>query len=577
MSTVVTMSTQKVFIDHTKEPLLTTKSSYKPNLELFESEWVPKIKAYNEKLSNAIPKEFLAPSTLLPDDLDKTPFNAMGIPKVVLDEKALAITELTAAEIATKIADEELTASETILAFIKRATLAHQLTHCAMEILFEDGIKRAKELDEYQAKHGKTIGPLHGVPLSLKEHYSYKDHVTHAGYVSLLDNVSNDFAYSSQILYDLGAVFYIRTTEPQSLMHMDSINNITGRSRSPYKTTMSPGGSSSGEGALIAFKGSPLGLASDIGGSIRGPAAFNGIWGLKPTSKRVSVLGVIAASVDTYNETVPPVLGPLSNSVDDLELFMKSYLSKEPWEKDQQCLPIPWREVPIPTPTDLTIGIVYDDGVVKPHPPVIRALKEVEEKLRAAGVNVVKWEPHRVYEAIEVVNSAYTSDGNSAVFERLNKSGEPLAPLSEHFLQFGKGDKGLSNVENQAYTFTREVLRHEYMHLMNERNVDFLIAPTYVGVAPKPSMIKYWGYTSLWNLLDQTCVTFPSGVFADKEVDLKDESYKARNIYEEQEYGFYDPDAADGMPVGLTLVGRRYTEEKALKAAKLVSEIISVG
>lgn len=571
------MASAKIYIDHTKESFLSAKSCYKPDLDLYEKEWVPKIRAYNEKLLNAIPKEYLAPTTLFPDDLDKTPFNAMGTPQTVLDEKTFAITELTATEISQKIAAHELTASETILAFIKRATLAHQLTHCAMEILFEDGIKRAKELDEYQAKTGNTVGPLHGVPLSLKEHYEYEGRVTHAGYVSLLDNVTEKFALTSQILYDSGAVFYIRTTEPQSLMHMDSINNITGRGRNPHKTTMSPGGSSSGEGAIIAIKGSPLGLGSDIGGSIRGPAAFNGVWGLKPTSKRISLIGCVSAHDDTYCEAILPVLGPLSNSPDDLELFMKSYLAKSPWEEDQQLIPLPWREVPIPKASELTIGIVTDDGVVKPHPPVIRALKEVSEKLKAAGVNIVEWDSHRVYEAVEVANASYTADGNSAVFQRLQKSGEPLAPLSEHYLQVGRGDKGLTTHELEFYTNTREILRQEYLELFKERGVDFLITPTYVGTAPKPSTIKYWGYTSLWNIMDQTCVTFPSGVFANKETDIKDESYKPRNIYEEQEYGLYDPEASDGLPVGLTLVGRRYTEEKALKAAKLVSEIISVG
>ncbi len=570
------MSAAKLFIDHSKEPLLAPSTSYKPNLELYEKEWVPKIKAYNEKLSNAIPNEYLAPSTLLPDDLDTTPFNAMGIPATVLDEKTLAITELTASEIAQKIAARELTASETILAFIKRATLAHQLTHCAMEILFDYGIKRAKVLDEYQAKTGHTVGPLHGVPLSLKEHYEFEGHVTHAGYVSLLDNVSEKFSLTSQLLYDSGAVFYIRTTEPQSLMHMDSINNITGRGRNPHKTTMSPGGSSSGEGAIIAMKGSPLGLGSDIGGSIRGPAAFNGVWGLKPSSKRISLIGSISAREDTTCEAIQAVLGPLSNSVDDLELFMKSYLAQKPWELDQQLFPLPWKDVPTPRASDLTIGFVYDDGVVKPHPPVIRALKEVEEKLKAAGVHIIKWDPHRVYDAVEIANAAYSSDGNAAVFDRLEKSGEPLAPLSEYYLQIGKGDKGLTSMELQYYTHSREVLRQEYLKLFNERGVDFLIAPTYVGTAPKPSTIKYWGYTSLWNIMDQTCVTFPSGVFGDKSIDFKDESYKARNVYEEHEYGIYDPEASDGLPVGLTLVGRRYTEEAALKAAKVVSDIISV-
>lgn len=570
------MAAAKVFIDHSKEPLFTEPSIYKDDPERFEKEWVPKIKAYNAALENALPKDYLAPSTLYPEDLDTAPFNATKVPGKVLDEKSLSITSLTATELAKKIADKELTASETIQAFIKRATIAHQLTNCAMDILFEDGIKRAKELDEFQAKNGKTTGPLHGVPISLKEHYDYEGRVTHGGFVGCLDRISEKFSVTNQILYDLGAVFYIRTTEPQCLMHLDSINNITGRGRNAHNTSTSPGGSSSGEGSLIAMRGSPLGVGSDIGGSIRAPAAFNGIWGLKPSTKRLSMARCFAPAEDTYQEAIECVLGPMSNSVDDLELFMKHYVASKPWNYDQQCLPIPWKEVPIPKPSELTIGIVYDDGVVKPHPPVLRALKKVEEELKAAGVNVITWEPHRVYEAAEVANGAYTADGNYAAINRLSVSGEPLVPLSEHYLRFGKGDKGLNTVEYQFYTNTREALRQEYLDLFNERGVDFVIAPTYVGTAPKPSEVKYWGYTSLWNILDYTCVTFPSGVFGDKSIDVKDESYQPRNEYEEYEYGIYDPEASDGMPVGLTLTGRRYTEEEALKAGKVIADILKV-
>ncbi|CCH45911.1 hypothetical protein BN7_5498 [Wickerhamomyces ciferrii] len=567
----------KIFsVDHSKEPLLTSLSAYKGDKARYEKEWVPKIKAYNKKLNDAIPKEYLAPESLVPADLDNAAFNATTVPEKVLDDQSIKITNLTATEIATKVAKRELTSLEVITAFIKRATIAHQLTHCAMEILFDDGIERAKYLDDYIEKNGRTVGPLHGVPVSLKEHYDFKDHVTHAGFVGSLDRVATEFSVTNQILYDQGAVFYIRTTEPQSLMHLDSINNITGRGRNAYNISLSPGGSTSGEAPLIALKGSPLGVGSDIGGSIRGPAAFNNIWGLKPSTKRLSLVGCYSASYHTFQESIGAVLGPMSNSVEDLELFMKSYLGANPWEKDQYCIPIPWREVSAPKAHDLTIGIVYDDGVVKPHPPVLRALKEVENKLKASGVNVVTWDSHRVYEACEVVNALYTADGNYAAIGFLDESGEPLAPLSEHFLRAGKGDRGLTVIENQYYNYTREILRHEYSELFKKRGVDYIIAPTYVGTAPRPSLVKYWGYTSLWNILDQTCVTFPSGVFGDKSIDKKDLSYKPRNKYEEFEYNLYDEDDSDGMPVGLTLVGKRYTEEESLKAAKVISDILKV-
>lgn len=556
-------------------PIYGGKSVYTPDTEKYEKIWVPKIKAYRQKLADATPKEYLAPAELLPEtDLDTTPFNATEVPAKVLDAESLEITESTAVTIAKKIAAKEWTATQVFTAFAKRATLAHQLTNCAMEILFDIGFKRAKELDEYQEKTGKTIGPFHGVPISVKENGGFEGRVTTAGYVGCLDDVTEKFSLSYQIVYDLGAVFYIRTTEPQTLMHLDSINNITGRGRNCYKTSMSPGGSSSGEGSIVGMKGSAIGIGSDIGGSVRGPAAFNGVYGLKPSSRRISPRGGFRTAEFTTSEMIVATLGPLSNSVEDLEFFMKNYVEQKPWLQDPNTMPIPWTAAPVPKPSELTIGICYDDGVVKPHPPVIRALKHVEAKLRAAGVNVVTWEPHRVYDAVSIGNYGFTADGNYGSKLRLEKSGEPLAPLTAHYMTFGRGDAGVSVVEFETLTTERDTLRTEYHDLFTSRGVDFVIAPTYVGTAPKPSTVKYWGYTLLWNLLDSTCVTFPSGVFASKDLDPKDDSYKPRNKFEEYEYGLYDPEASDGLPVGLTLVGKRYTEEAALKASQVVDDIL---
>ncbi|KAH3674714.1 hypothetical protein WICPIJ_009502 [Wickerhamomyces pijperi] len=569
-----------VHFDHATEPLYGAETTYQENPELYQTEWVPKINAYRQAIVDAIPKEYLVPQELLAGvDLDNDNFNATLIPAKVLDEESLKITESTATELVAKIASGEYTSVQVTTAFIKRATIAHQLTNCGMEILFKEGLARAKELDEIFAKTGKTVGPLHGLPVSLKEHYYFKGRVTTGGYVCNLTNVTPEHGVTTLTLEELGAVFYIRTSNPQSLMHLCSYNNITGRTRNPWNTSLSPGGSSSGEGAISGMKAAPLSVGTDIGGSIRAPAAFCGGFGLKPTTHRISMAGGVGGGEAAYNtikEGVGCSMGPMANSVEDLELFMKAYLDSEPWvAKDQQLIPVPWREVPVPKPQELTIGIVYDDGVVKPHPPVVRALKEVAAKLKAAGVNVVEWESYEVYQVAEICNVLYDYDGNYSSLKKFSTSGEPLAELTKHALKFGKGDYSLSVREANFYVNSRESYRQKYQDLFNSRGVDFLIAPTYVGTAPKPNTVHYWGYTSLWNLLDQTCVTFPSRVFADKNIDVKDVDYKPRNEHEEYEYNLYDAEKSHGSPVGLTLVGRRYTEEKALKAMKVIDEIIS--
>lgn len=103
------------------------------------------------------------------------------------------------------------------------------------------------------------------------------------GYVGWLGNFSEQDAVLAAILRKAGAVFYVRTNVPQTLMCGETINNIFGRTLNPANRKLTSGGSSGGEGALIALKGSPLGVGSDIGGSIRIPAGFNGLYGLRPT------------------------------------------------------------------------------------------------------------------------------------------------------------------------------------------------------------------------------------------------------------------------------------------------------
>lgn len=142
---------------------------------------------------------------------------------------------------------------------------------------------------------------------------------------------------------------------------MDSCNNITGATLNPYNLNLSPGGSSGGEGASIGFKAAAIGIGTDIGGSIRGPAAFCGTYGYRPTTQRTPMKGLFAAG--TGQESIRAALGPLANTLEDCELFMKAVLDQNPWEEDIGLVPVPWRS--ITAPAKMTIGIMRDDGCVK--------------------------------------------------------------------------------------------------------------------------------------------------------------------------------------------------------------------
>jgi amidase len=274
-------------------------------------------------------------------------------------------------------------------------------------LLPERALKRAAELDAYFGENKKPIGPLHGLPISVKEHVGMKDLDLNAGFISWIGKVSEADALILQILWNAGAVFYVRTTQPQSLMHLETSSNIYGETVNPYNTLLTSGGSSGGEGALVGIKGSCLGIGTDIGGSIRSPAANNGVYGLRPTSYRLPNAGCAATML--AQEHIVPVIGPLSTSLEGVKVFMKTILNAKPWLHQPSLLPFEWKEGELlekdgSGKAKLKVAILWDDGVVKPHPPIIRALKGIVEGLKGTeGVEIVDWVPYKHDLAWEII------------------------------------------------------------------------------------------------------------------------------------------------------------------------------
>ena len=189
-------------------------------------------------------------------------------------------------------------------------------------------------------------------------------------------------------LRNLGAVLYCKTSVPHTLMSGETVNNIIGYTWNPKNRFLTSGGSSGGEGALIRMRGSVLGMGTDIGGSIRIPAAFNGLYGIRPSVGRMPYEGM-ANSMDGQN-SVLSVVGPLSHSAGGLRLVMKSILSQKPWLHDPLCLEIPWRddEESRIKMGQLAFGVLKHDGTMTPHPPIQRALEVVIATVKRLGHKV---------------------------------------------------------------------------------------------------------------------------------------------------------------------------------------------
>jgi amidase len=289
--------------------------------------------------------------------------------------------------------------------------------NCLHEIFFDAAIADAQKLDDYFAEHQNPIGPLHGLPVSLKDQFHVKGVETTMGYVGWIGTfeghtgTGKEKVNESEMVRELrrlGAVLYCKTSVPQTLMAGETINNIIGYTWNPKNRLLSAGGSSGGEGALIRLKGSPIGLGTDIGGSIRIPACFNGLYGLKPSAGRLPYDGMVT-SMDGQN-TILSVVGPLAPSTKALRLLIKSILSQEPWQHDPLVVELPWRDEieqtvleTIKGKTQLSFGILRDDGQARPHPPVRRAMELVVAVLERQGHKIIEWKPPSHARGVEIL------------------------------------------------------------------------------------------------------------------------------------------------------------------------------
>lgn len=125
-----------------------------------------------------------------------------------------------------------------------RTTTLIKQTNCITELLSGRSLARAEYLDTFYAKHHRPIGPMHGLPISVKEHLGMKGLRLSAGYCAWWDNIASEDAHVLKILWNAGAVFYVRTTEPQSMMHLETDSVLYGVTVNPYNTGLSAGGSS---------------------------------------------------------------------------------------------------------------------------------------------------------------------------------------------------------------------------------------------------------------------------------------------------------------------------------------------
>lgn len=464
-------------------------------------------------------------------DIPDLPLDSTPIPKTILAPSELNITESDPEDLLAKLSSGSLSSVDVTNAFLRRAALAQKLVNCITELMPQAALERAAYLDAYLAEHGKPLGPLHGLPISTKEMINMASKTCNAGFIAWHDHTPASNAHILDILLDAGAVLYARTTQPQTLMHLETSSNYFGATLNPFNRGLTSGGSSGGEGALVGLRGSCLGIGTDIGGSIRSPAANNGVYGLRPTSGRLPMQGMSATMLSA--EHILAVVGPLSTSLGGVKVFVKTLVDARPWVREPGLVPLAWRtESQFAFEQDgakrIKVGVMTDDGVVRPHPPVLRALASMAEKLKGVpGVEVIPFAPLSHDTAWTIISSLYFADGGAEEKSAIAASGEPWRPLSKFILHENKNVKALSISEMWDWTAKRDAYRTAYAKHWADSGIDVLLCPVGPGAAPALDTARYWGYTAQWNLLDYPALVAPASKVL--ESDAVDASYVPRN------------------------------------------------
>ncbi|XP_074007830.1 vitamin D3 hydroxylase-associated protein-like [Numenius arquata] len=510
------------------------------------------------------------------------------VPSVQMD----AILSLSLLELSGRLREESLSPKTVLYTYLEKALEVTQQTNCLRHFIPEC----EEQLQEIQQQEEK--GLLYGIPISIKDHIGYKGHLLTCGLVQCLGTVAQEDSVLVKVLKKQGAIPFAMTNVPQSLFSYDCSNPIFGQTLNPFNHKKSPGGSSGGEGALIAGGGSILGIGSDIGGSIRLPSSFCGLCGLKPTAERLSLSG----ASDPLNGilAVPCALGPMARDVDSLALCMKALLCQEMFRLDPTVPPIPFNEEVYSSSAPLRVGYYDTDGYFPLPPCMRRALQETRGALQTAGHQLVPFSPPRIhYVMTELFLKTFFADGgrawldvftggivdpslksqvNDCKIPRLGKKLlalilKPLFPRLADYLSALAGMRSVKEMWNHHHEI--QAYRTEFIARWRELQLDVVLCPVLgpaftTGYPGK--LLTAISSTMLYNVLN-----FPAGVVPVSTVtEADEEELKLYQGYCDDRWDRTLKQAvagAVGLPVAVQCVALPWREELCLRLMKEVETL----
>ena len=499
-------------------------------------------------------------------------------------------TRLSATELAAKLRDRELSATEAVDACIERLEETHERLNAVVVRRFDTARREAAEADR-RLKAGEAAGPLEGVPVTIKESFDLAGTPSTAGLDHRRDHNAEADSPLVARLRAAGAIVLCKTNVAQLLLYHESDNPLYGRTNNPWDLERTPGGSSGGEAAVVAAGGAALGLGSDIGGSVRVPAHFCGIHGLKVTAGRLTFRGSINELVDPPSG-VPDAVGPLARTVADLELALGILVGRS---DDPDVPPLPLRPLGEVDVSTLRVGFWEEDGHFPVSPALRRLVREAADALGAAGAEVRPFALPDVDEAIRLYFGLMGSHGGALWRRALRGSradrraafparagliprplGVALAAAvglaGQRELAAAAGVSGRRSLDdhNRLVEEWRDYKR-AFATAMDDAGVDVLLSPPYPTPALRHGtsfdMGPSWSTTLLNNLLGA-----PAGTVAAGRVRAGEESDRSRSRSRAMATARKNERGSAGLPAGVQVAARHWREDLVLAAMATLEE-----
>lgn len=432
---------------------------------------------------------------------------------------------LTIKEMQNGLQAGTITSSQLVDAHISRILQVNGAINALIADRFDQAKAEAEHADKLLQSASTDIPPLTGIPCTIKEFIGVKGAPRTGGLLWRRDDIANEDATVVSRLRSAGAIILGFSNVPEGGLWLETYNGIYGRTSNPWNPDRTSGGSSGGEGALIAAGASPFGLGSDVGGSIRIPAAFCGTVGHKPTGGLVPNTGHFPEGALTVEGGRFLTIGPMTRTVDDAWTLLK--LISGPDGIDPACATMTLRDPDSVNLEGVTVFPIPTNGRSTPRGDVAAAVMESAAALERAGARIVHRDFPRLKKGFEIW-SGMLALGTKTPYVSILGQSKPLNPLTELArMGVGKGRHTFAAVfmaaaENLAAQFPSLAKRHRDLGLELQAELEaamgedgIILHPPYNRPAP-----KHWdafrtpfvpAYTGLFNVLEFPVTQVPAG------------------------------------------------------------------